>query len=628
MNKPSANRLATAILEEATLRRCPGAYVATGYSSDNISILHQQVRAANLSWALARLNTVKHGSVVAIVGGSFSGLMIAVSLAVQRRCIVHIYEKADRLLDRFRNSHSRFISVNLNSRDLPPRFDPSYSPAIYKPPIFAWSEGTASEVAHRWLREFQTYYAHLPIFLVTGAEVVGCRRPSDDKIELTIRGKRGSKVEHAADVVVFAVGFGNEQNRLSIEDWSYWNSGSALQYRPGLRTARKERVLISGCGDSGVVELMHYVFRDFRHEHISNFYPTGCGIESFVQPMLEQSNFWSIRYSHEIAQFDGAVISELAWFFTRKYLVDYNPSFEDDVMRGLRGQKRTVELLYRQIYARAAALLGQQLKRRILPYRSGDDVACLEDLLRQVPPDAQLFIRNELKFDISRLASAELDLNMREVDPSHFFDLKAYRERRLDRFEIWMNDVTPTMYTDALSPANLIFLRLCQCVEDIRFVQGQLKSVTPRAGGYDVRFAGGRRMIFERVATRYGTSHDEATRSILGRPPRKMHFGDRLLEPPIIMAESEPDESGTGTVRREDAAFSAIARAASAASHKACDEPKNPLLSKQLYVGALWVPKIKEDFKDLIHSDPQGWLSRRLKRGGRVNYLQSDGLNL
>ena len=64
-------------------------YSATGHSTDNISILHQQVRCTNLAWALVRLRHVKYGSVVGIVGGSFSGLMLAVSLALQRRCIVY-----------------------------------------------------------------------------------------------------------------------------------------------------------------------------------------------------------------------------------------------------------------------------------------------------------------------------------------------------------------------------------------------------------------------------------------------------------------------------------------------------------------------------------------------------------
>jgi hypothetical protein len=166
--------IARKLIAEAKIQECPNAYSATGHSTNNISIIHQQVRCINLAWALVNLRKVKHGSVVAIVGDCFSGLMLAVSLAVQRRCIVYIYEKEALPLQRFRRSPYRFISTNLNSRDLPPRYQPKYSRPIYDLPIFAWVEGTASEVAHRWLREFQDYYVRLPIFLRTDHEITAC----------------------------------------------------------------------------------------------------------------------------------------------------------------------------------------------------------------------------------------------------------------------------------------------------------------------------------------------------------------------------------------------------------------------------------------------------------------------
>jgi NADPH-dependent 2,4-dienoyl-CoA reductase/sulfur reductase-like enzyme len=156
------NSIARKMIAEAKIQDCPGAYSATGHSTNNISIIHQQVRCINLAWALVKLRKVKHGSVVGIVGGGFSGLMLAVSLAIQRRCIVYIYEKDPRPLQRFRHSPYRYISTNLNSRDLPPRLNLKYSRPIYDLPIFAWNYGTASEVAHRWLREFQDYYVRLP----------------------------------------------------------------------------------------------------------------------------------------------------------------------------------------------------------------------------------------------------------------------------------------------------------------------------------------------------------------------------------------------------------------------------------------------------------------------------------
>src|ERR1700730_11499848 len=104
--------IARKMLAEAEIQDCPGAYSATGHSTNNISIIHQQVRCINLAWALVKLRKVKHGSVVGIVGGCFSGMMLAVSLAIQRRCIVYIYEKESQLLQRFRRSPYRFISTN------------------------------------------------------------------------------------------------------------------------------------------------------------------------------------------------------------------------------------------------------------------------------------------------------------------------------------------------------------------------------------------------------------------------------------------------------------------------------------------------------------------------------------
>jgi hypothetical protein len=58
------------MLGEAEIKDCPGAYSATGHSTNNISIIHQQVRCINLTWALVKMRKVKHGSVVGIVGGA------------------------------------------------------------------------------------------------------------------------------------------------------------------------------------------------------------------------------------------------------------------------------------------------------------------------------------------------------------------------------------------------------------------------------------------------------------------------------------------------------------------------------------------------------------------------------
>ena len=74
MTAASLRSVALNMLREARIEKCPGAYSATGHSRANISILHQQARCINLSWALVRTGQVKNGSVVGIVGGGFSAL--------------------------------------------------------------------------------------------------------------------------------------------------------------------------------------------------------------------------------------------------------------------------------------------------------------------------------------------------------------------------------------------------------------------------------------------------------------------------------------------------------------------------------------------------------------------------
>jgi hypothetical protein len=216
------------------------------------------------------------------------------------------------------------------------------------PPIFLWTGGTADEVAHQWLREFQIYYMQLPIFLFQEEEVVECRpKVEQNTVDLDIRYREYPPQTHTFDTVLFATGFGNEQNAFSIQDWSYWRSGSPLQYRPGRRSKNnKERVLISGCGDSGIVELMHYIFKDFEHQKLPSFYPEGFGIESYVQPTLEQSEFWRIRFSQKLSLFDNKLISELTWFYLEKWFRDWNPRQAAEISRQETALRKLIERLF------------------------------------------------------------------------------------------------------------------------------------------------------------------------------------------------------------------------------------------------------------------------------------------
>jgi hypothetical protein len=57
------NILAISMLQEARSLNSSRIYSATGFSRDNISILHQQIRCINLAWALKFKRRIKKGNV-------------------------------------------------------------------------------------------------------------------------------------------------------------------------------------------------------------------------------------------------------------------------------------------------------------------------------------------------------------------------------------------------------------------------------------------------------------------------------------------------------------------------------------------------------------------------------------
>lgn len=256
-------KLAKLMVAEAKSSERDRIFSATGFARENISILHQQVRCANLAWALRYTKKIGRGDVIAIVGGSFSGLMLSCSLAIAEDVIVYIFERNRRLLDRFLDKCHRHLSPNLNSRYLGVRFDPANSAHFYSPAIFAWNEGAAfawnegaaNEVAHEWLKNFESYRRKLPIFVFTEIEI----RPENiQQYERSI-GIKWPGTPHwkpvEVDLLIDATGFGEEANPLVLADYSYWEAGHRLicDHLP-----KDCRILVSGCGHSGIIEALHY----------------------------------------------------------------------------------------------------------------------------------------------------------------------------------------------------------------------------------------------------------------------------------------------------------------------------------------------------------------------------------
>ena len=97
-------KIAGQMLGQAASKHIDGLYMATGFRTDNISILHQQERCANFAWALNVHKKIASGDVVVIVGAGFSGMMLSILLSITTRCIIYLFEREPLLLSKYRSS--------------------------------------------------------------------------------------------------------------------------------------------------------------------------------------------------------------------------------------------------------------------------------------------------------------------------------------------------------------------------------------------------------------------------------------------------------------------------------------------------------------------------------------------
>jgi hypothetical protein len=200
------------------------------------------------------------------------------------------------------------------------RFYPADSAPFYSPAIFSWKSAAASEVAHQWLGNFERYRRVLPIFVFPEWEV----RPEDiqqheQRIRIDLKRPEKSHLQAVeVDLLIDATGFGEEANPRHVGDYSYWEAGHRLIYD---HLPRECTVLVSGCGDSAIVEALHYTIEEFRHEFVENLWPH-VNLEPRLDIGLASAKLDHILLSVEIERYDGQVISELCWWLDTWHRLD------------------------------------------------------------------------------------------------------------------------------------------------------------------------------------------------------------------------------------------------------------------------------------------------------------------
>jgi hypothetical protein len=341
---------------------------------------------------------------------------------------------------------------------------------------------------------------------------------------------------------------------------------------------------------------MHYVFTDFDHRRMTEFYVEG--VESYIQPALENSTTWSVLYSPEVATFDGKVISELCWYRIMSWHARENPQV---------GIYSDFEPVFRAI--------GVELKKNGLKAGLSGDASDYGDELQRLSRIEQLQIRLNLRSVIASAASNEIAGIMRGLPIDKIVDMARLRKLVRPNLKIHLNATTPTPYSTTISPMNLWFLRLAIYAGDVVYVSGEIKRAEKTDTGFRVHLKNGQVHSYDHVCTRYGAS--AAHRGLKGLRPRNRrdHYGEWLLEFPFFY---EPrNKRGIGT--RRNLAISALERQLPARRKQS--PAKGPRqVNKDLY--KIWLTGFFK--KTAQERDPQGWLSAQLRKRNHMRFVETE----
>ncbi|MGO9232692.1 MAG: hypothetical protein ACLP4V_00835 [Methylocella sp.] len=500
-------------------------YSATFFARRNISIVDQQIRSFNLCYGLSESRQLKKSSHVAIVGCGVSGMTCAVALAVLADCMVYVFERETTLLRKFREAGFRYIHPDLNPRG--GRGDEfPYEP--HKTTNFAfmnWSGNYAPLVAEELVQKFEHYRRSTNIALHLGEEVIAIRS-SGKKVEIELKNKGSLTFNY----VIIASGFGNERRDENTDDDSYWHSGNPRRYRPSAFRKiedTKERILISGNGDSGVIELAHYLIRDFSHKQVFSLLPTDTFVDSEYAELgvvAEPSPVFNFKYgSYASASFNSLLLGlryreieagntdypgfsgPISWYLNEREKLSRVPGIQD--REGQFSVERAEKAIYDLLHSHLASL----------------------DPRKEIPSSTIALIEPEVNRMLDDLASHEIDDILNKFYSRRIETIYGCVADELfkDSFRITVVGHTPLIYSRRQAPLNWFLLRALKQYGTFDYRRGKLTGVALKDGSMcaTLELTDGTNISeeFDRIVVRHGPDFDAFGYEEKGIKPKKLH---------------------------------------------------------------------------------------------------------
>ncbi|WP_208729837.1 FAD-dependent oxidoreductase [Corallococcus exercitus] len=228
-----------------------GRVYVLGSLEHRVTVCSQQIRAANLVYALFELERIERQSTVVIIGGGAAGLTAAAAAAMKGARVI-LLEKEEKLMHMQDGSSGRMIHPFIYDW---PSEEYRQTSANLDAPLLRWEAATAGKIAE-WMREeFGKYVAQFDIATHLGVRNI--------ELEVALGGgprtvfwDRGSI---KADAVILSVGFGTERQFPPITARSYWHDDRIHQYFAN----GPKNLLVSGVGDGGLMDTLRATVSGF-----------------------------------------------------------------------------------------------------------------------------------------------------------------------------------------------------------------------------------------------------------------------------------------------------------------------------------------------------------------------------
>jgi hypothetical protein len=365
------------------------------------------------------------------------------------------------------------------------------------------------------------------------------------------------------------------------------------------------------CGDSGIIEALHYAIKDFRHEFVEDLWPSHANLEAHLDLGLEYAKLDDLLLSPEVDRYGGNVISELCWWLDtcrlRANCADYELTIREDVKSIFYAIDGALQPHLLKMFSE------QKLRERDLDWDKR------EAFLLKLDIRTQLTIRESIMPVVDDWISKNIDTLVREIPPDIASKLHKLHDSRRNGVAVTLNGITSTPYTRQMSPYNVWLARVLMALPNVHYRQGRItKLEVEDSSHYRVTYDGGAQEVYDRVVTRYGPGPPLGQR-LSNKTHPDFHRGNWLLTSGSYNVPTEDPH----VCRRIDPAKDDVARKLGEVLRRRGSRRVHSV-HKMLYKSRLLLgPQPFTSSVGYLDSDPQTWLSSKLRSGVRPSYEEN-----